>query len=138
MAVQLFNSEGETHGPAITTASGYFDFHDLSLGTYEISINAPGYETLRQTEELTFTSLEGIVIYLKPLHNDAAAKAQSHISAHELSMPQKARALIVSREKKLYTQKDPRGALRDFQQAVPDAPDYYEAISAWPTLPIMT
>lgn len=129
VAVHLFNSEGgETHGPAMTTASGYFDFHDLTLGTYEISINAPSYEAFRQTEELTFTSLEGIMIYLKPLNNDAAAPAQNHISAHELSMPQKDRALVVAGEKRLYTQKNPGGALEDFQRAVSDAPDYYEAI----------
>jgi len=128
VSVQISNSVGEVHGPATTSSSGYFEFHDLTLGSYEITITVPGYETFTQTEELTFSSVEGLAIYLKPMNKDATAEAQNHVSAHELSMPEKDRALVASGEKKLYSQKDPGGALKDFQQAVTDAPGYYEAI----------
>jgi Carboxypeptidase regulatory-like domain/Tetratricopeptide repeat len=130
--VQITTSEGEVHGPATTTSSGYFDFRDLTLGTYEITITVPGYETYQESEELTFTSVQGVVIYLTPNgkasgNTPPAEEKEQEVSAHELSMPQKARDLMESGKKKLYMAKDAKGALADFQQATEAAPGYYEA-----------
>lgn len=127
IAVQLLNSEGATHPPATTTASGGFEFRPLRLGTYEISIDVPGYERIHVPAELLFTSLHGLTIYLKPLAENKSPSKAGLVSAHELSMPQKARDLMASGKKKLYEDKDAEAGLEDFRQAVSIAPDYYEA-----------
>lgn len=127
VSVELYNSAGELLAPATTSESGYFQFIDLSLGTYEITINAPGYQMYRETEELSFTSVVGLSIYLTPASKGAGSGSQAPVSAHELSMPQKARDLVDSGKKKLYQDKDAKAAILDFQGAVAAAPDYYEA-----------
>jgi Flp pilus assembly protein TadD len=126
VVVELINSGGEAHRPATTSVTGYFSFHDLSLGSYELSVSVSGYEPFRQTEELQFTSLVGVMIYLKPLRKGPLGN-QIPISAHELSMPRKARDVVELGKKRLYVQKDAKGALKEFQRAAKIAPDYYEA-----------
>ena len=130
--VQISNPAGGVYGPATTSSSGYFNFYELTLGTYEITITVPGYETYRETEDLSLTSVEGLVIYLTPDAHSSGTAAHSNekdqeVSAHELSMPQKARDLVESGKKKLYTEKDANAALKDFEEATQAAPDYYEA-----------
>jgi tetratricopeptide (TPR) repeat protein len=49
------------------------------------------------------------------------------ISAHELSMPEAARNLVRVGERKLSHDRNPEGAIKDFQSAIQKAPDYYEA-----------
>jgi tetratricopeptide (TPR) repeat protein len=49
------------------------------------------------------------------------------VSAHELSMPAKARDLVSAGKKKLYAEKNAQGALQDFQSAITAAAGYYEA-----------
>jgi tetratricopeptide (TPR) repeat protein len=53
--------------------------------------------------------------------------AATSVSAHELSMPEKARHLMSAGKKKLYAEKNAQGALDDFQSAIAAAPGYYEA-----------
>jgi Tfp pilus assembly protein PilF len=127
ITVQLLNSEGSTYAPATTTASGGFEFRPLTLGSYEISINVQGYERTRVPAEVTFTSVNGLAIYLKPLAENKPLSKAGSVSSHELSMPQKARDLMVSGKKKLYQDKDTQGGLEDFRQAVSIAPYYYVA-----------
>jgi tetratricopeptide (TPR) repeat protein len=49
------------------------------------------------------------------------------ISAHELSMPEAARNLVSTGERKLSHDRNPEGAIKDFQSAIKKAPGYYEA-----------
>jgi Tfp pilus assembly protein PilF len=126
VTVELRNAEGELEAPQATTGTGGFEFRRLARGTYGISVDVNGYEPASMTVDVTYASAKGIQIFLRPIHGQPAAKTES-VSAHELSMPQKARELVDSGKKKLYQQRDAQGALGDFQQAVSVAPDYYEA-----------
>lgn len=124
--VELRNAEGAMLAPEATTSSGGFEFRGLVRGTYALSVDVQGYEPAKVPADLTYASVTGLPIYLTPLHRESARKTES-VSAHELSMPQKARDLMDSGKRKLYQQKDAQGGLGDFQQAVSEAPDYYEA-----------
>jgi tetratricopeptide (TPR) repeat protein len=126
IVVELHTNEGSLFAPQTTNSNGWFEFRGLPRGIYVIAINLSGFEPISFSVDLTLTSSRGNVIYLRPFANDAASHAAS-ISAHELSMPQKARDLVESGKKKLYTEKDANGGLADFQQAVSIAPGYYEA-----------
>lgn len=127
VTVELHSTSGSMIAPGTTSASGSFEFYDLASSTYALTINQLGYERVEVAVDLTLTSSHGITIYLKPLASKSpSAASHSTVSTHELSMPQKARDLVESGKKKL-RDKDPQGALDDFQEATSTAPDYYEA-----------
>jgi tetratricopeptide (TPR) repeat protein len=127
--VALHSSEGSFIAPAITNASGSFEFYNLAPGSYAVSVDEQGYNRIEIPIDLTLTSNRGVIIYLAPTSSSspAVSHSSSTVSAHELSMPQKARELMASGKKKLYLDKDPQGSLEDFHQALSVAPDYYEA-----------
>ena len=126
--VELRTTEGSMIAPQRTSSNGWFEFHGVPRGIYVITINAAGFEPVNFNVDLSLTSSRGIVIYLKPLSGSSAkpTKVQS-VSAHELSMPQKARDLMESGKKKLYKDKDATGGITDFQEAAAVAPGCYEA-----------
>jgi tetratricopeptide (TPR) repeat protein len=127
VTVQLRDSGGSDLSPETTTDSGRFEFHGLLRGTYELFVDVQGYEPVHAQADMSFTSDRGMAIYLKPVATSHARAKGSSVSAHELSMPQRARDLMASGNKKLYVDKDAAGSLEDFQQAVGLAAGYYEA-----------
>jgi tetratricopeptide (TPR) repeat protein len=106
--------------------SGEFSFQGLRPGTYLLKVKADGFESAELHVNLSFGSVRGLSVFLKPARA-AAAPAGKTISVHELAMPEAARDLFVSGKKKLYAEKNAKAALRDFQSAIKKAPDFYEA-----------
>jgi len=128
ITVELHSTEGSLIAPIVTAATGWFEFHSLQRGMYVIAINASGFEPVNFNVDLTFNSSRGNVIYLESRSsNSAQSPSASSASAHELSMPQKARDLMVSGKKKLYGEKNAQAGLAEFEKAVSIAPGYYEA-----------
>jgi tetratricopeptide (TPR) repeat protein len=127
--VQVYLSDAEQVqiAAAATGESGEFRFDGLKRGTYTVNVDAPGYEPVSVKVDLSILSDKGITIYLKRISKDQESPKSSSISAHELSMPAKARDLMESGKKKLYQDKNSAAGLADFQQAILVAPKYYEA-----------
>jgi tetratricopeptide (TPR) repeat protein len=126
-AVHLCDIGGNLIEQTITTDSGQFDFRGIRRSNYILTVDAPGYQSDSLHVELSFSSDRGISVYLKSNASDASAVfSAANISAHEMSMPQKARDLLATGEKKLYSDKNPQASLADFQQAVSIAPKFYE------------
>ena len=126
--VRLCDAGGNLIQQTITMDSGDFYFRNILPSLYIITVDASGYRSDSLHVDLSFTSDRGISIYLKAIPGDPAnTSPASRASAHEMSMPQKARDLMASGEKKLYSDKNPQAALTDLQQAVTVAPTYYEA-----------
>ena len=86
-----------------------------------------GYEHATTSVDISLMPARGVVIRLKPASGEKGAASSGSISAHELSMPQKARDLVNSGKKKMQMDKNAQGALQDFQAAIAVAPAYYEA-----------
>jgi tetratricopeptide (TPR) repeat protein len=127
-AVHLCDTGGNLLQQTITTDSGEFDFRQIKRSNYILTIDAPGYQPYTYHVELSFASDRGISIYLIPNPSDPSTSSPAaNVSAHEMSMPQKARDLMASGEKKLYSDKNPEAALVDLQQAISVAPTFYEA-----------
>jgi tetratricopeptide (TPR) repeat protein len=127
-SVHLTDPGGNLLEQIVTTDSGEFDFRQLRRADYILSVTASGYQPYELHVDLSFTSARGISIYLNPKPGDPAAPSPAgSVSAHEMSMPEKARDLLSSGEKKLYFDKNPQAGLADFQQAVSIAPGFYEA-----------
>ena len=127
-SVRLSDQGGNLLEQTVTSDSGEFDFRQLRRADYILTVNATGYQSYDLHVDLSFTSDRGISVYLSPKQADPAdASPAASLSAHEMSMPQKARDLLASGEKKLYLDKNPQAGLVDFQQAVSIAPGFYEA-----------
>lgn len=127
ITIELRESEGTLHAPQTTTGTGGFEFRQLIRGNYALAIDVQGYERVDMPINVSFNSTRGLEIFLKPLAGATQPTKGPPVSAHELSMPQKARDLMESGKKKFYEAKDAKAALEDFQAAVAAAPDYYEA-----------
>jgi len=128
ISVELRSSGGSLIAPMTTDSTGWFEFRGLDRAQYAIAIHADGFEPLNLSFDLTYNSSRGNAIYLKAAPKPSAEPAQpSHVSAHELSIPENARALMQSGKKKLYQEKDAQGSLADFKGAILAAPGYYEA-----------
>jgi Carboxypeptidase regulatory-like domain/Tetratricopeptide repeat len=127
VTVELHTNEGSLMVSQITSGNGWFEFRGLPRGVYAVAIHMSAFDPVDFGVDLTLSSSRGSVIYLRSRQNNAPPSGASSVSAHELSMPQKARNLMESGKRKLYIDKDGRGGLADFQQAVSIAPDYYEA-----------
>ena len=128
ISVELHTTEGSMIAPQITSSTGWFEFRGIPRGVYVIAINAGGFEPVNFNVDVTFASSRGNVIYLKPRPGGSTNSPHaSPVSTHELSMPNKARTLMESGKKKVYTDKNVQAGLEDFRQAVAIAPGYYEA-----------
>jgi tetratricopeptide (TPR) repeat protein len=126
--VRLCDGGGNLIEQTTTTESGAFTFRGVQRGRYVITFEASGFQGTEIQLDLSFMSDKGMTVYLKPaIKESSAAPPGPTVSAHELSMLQAARNLVISGKKKLYADKNPQGALKDFQQAVSSAPGYYEA-----------
>jgi len=126
-AVHLCDSGGSLLQQSITSDSGEFAFLGLQSGSYILKVSAPSYEPTELPVEVNFGSERGVSVFLKSAKSSVAGvRAAPAISAHELSMPKSARDLAEAGKKKLYVDKNPQKALKDFEAAVSKAPDYYE------------
>jgi tetratricopeptide (TPR) repeat protein len=126
IAIELHDSSGILLAPEQTSGSGWFEFRRLMPGNYALVINIRGYEPVNMPLDLTYSPSKAMAIYLKPIAGAASSASAKSVSAHELSMPQKARELMDSGKKKHYQGKDATGALEDFEKALSLAPGYYE------------
>ncbi|HKS83569.1 MAG TPA: carboxypeptidase regulatory-like domain-containing protein [Candidatus Acidoferrales bacterium] len=126
VTVELTDAEGNSFTPVVTSESGGFMFRGLNSGTFAVTARAEGCEPVTASVDLSFGSERGLVIYLNRKKEGASVTTGDSVSAHELSMPAKARDLMDSGKKKLYDEKSARAALEDFQSAAEAAPNYYE------------
>ena len=126
-AVRLCDGGGNLLRESFSGDSGEFAFLGLQAGGFVLKVSAPGYEPTEMAVEVNFGSERGVSVFLKSAKSSGdAVRAGPTISAHELSMPKSARDLADAGKKKLYVDKDPQKALKDFESAVGKAPAYYE------------
>jgi tetratricopeptide (TPR) repeat protein len=125
--VQLQDAAGETRLQEETTDSGGFEFQRLGGGTYTLMLDVHGYQRVAASVDLSYMPEKSVVIRLRSLTSEKETVAATSVSAHELSMPEKARERMSAGKKKLYAEKNAQGALDDFQSALAAAPGYYEA-----------
>lgn len=127
-SVRLCDAGGTQIEETSTNESGEFGFRDIERNRYILSFSAVGFESQDVHLDLSFTSERGTTVVLKPVPGKSASSTPpSSVSAHEMSMPQKARDLMASGMKKIYQDKDAKGGLEDLKQATDIAPTYYEA-----------
>jgi Tfp pilus assembly protein PilF len=128
VTVRLCDTGGSLIEETTTPDSAEFVFRGVQRGRYILTFEANGFQKAEVHLDLSFTSDKGLTIYMKPVITESGpVPSGTMISVHELSMPQAARELVDTGRRKLYAEKNAKGGLKDFQQAVSVAPSYYEA-----------
>jgi tetratricopeptide (TPR) repeat protein len=127
-SVVLFDGGGARLQETTTDDSGKFSFPGLRASRYVLHVTAPGFVAVEVPVDLSLGSDQEVTVTLRSESAPAAAPGGAPtVSAHELAVPQAARDLLTSGQKKLYTDKDAHAALRDFELATRKAPNFYEA-----------
>ena len=123
----LTQEPGQIVSVGHTDGGGRFNFSQLGKGDYTVVLMDPNYEPSSVQVNL-YSSRSDIILFAKPITPEAAAPTGPPISAHELSMPQKARQTAQEGRRKLYGDRDAQGSLPDFERAIQIAPGYYEVL----------
>ena len=125
--VDMRAPSGTVLNTVFTNSMGSFQFDDLRNGDYVLLITVDGYEQLMQ--EVTVEGpVMGLDIALRWLDAVDASNAKGNtVSAHELSVPGKARDAKEKGMGLLDEKSDYKGAIAEFERALKIAPGYYEA-----------
>jgi Flp pilus assembly protein TadD len=125
--VELRSFSGATVATAFTRGAGDFEFPNLTAGNYDLIAQLGGYRTL--TERLDVNgSVLGLSLELHPnAPKTTATPGPSAVSARELSIPRKAHDAMEKGEALMYQKSDYQGSIKQFERAVQEYPDYYEA-----------
>jgi hypothetical protein len=125
--VELKLSTGDIVATSYTSSSGEFEFSGIRIGMYYITVNAEGFGPIREFIQIMDTSKQGILLFLQKPNALPKAAVAPVVSAHLLSLPQKARDSYQKGMQRFYDKKDAEGSLPFFQRAIADTADCYEA-----------
>lgn len=125
----LQRSSGETAStPLVSGTRGEFEFNGVVSGDYYITSDADGYESASQPVMLGGIPLSNVTVRMRRKMSKELLGPGDTISAHQLSIPDKARDEFDKGVKQMGGSKpDYRRALSHFERAIKEFPDYYEA-----------
>lgn len=110
-----------------TRADGGFEFRALSAGEYALVVAVEGFEPVREVVELMGSSRVGIQLLLRRSADAEEAPAEPAVSVRELGLPKGARAAYRRGLERLYRRGDAKGSVAQFERAIAEAPEFYEA-----------
>ena len=129
VTLELQRASGEAAStPIVSGVRGEFQFNGVGSGDYHIIAHEKGYETGTVAVMLGGVPLFNVIVTLRRSAAAPDAAPGDAISAHQLSIPDKARDAFDKGFKLLNGAKpDYRRALSFFERAIKEYPDYYEA-----------
>jgi Tfp pilus assembly protein PilF len=127
--VQLWSVAAGMVATTSTGASGNFAFTNVPSGSYYLVVDESGYQRIR--EEVNFNGRPPIAMQLTlrratPFLPDRVGSGPT-VSARELAIPRRAREAMERGLNLMNEKSDYRGSLGQFQRAVREYTDYYEA-----------
>jgi Flp pilus assembly protein TadD len=127
--VQLWTLTAGMAAVTFTSSNGNFAFSNVPQNTYYLVVEQDGYARIR--EEVNFSNRPPVGIQLV-LKREAAFTGERvgsglTVSARELSIPRRAREAMARGLTLLNEKSDYKGSLAQFQRAVREYPQYYEA-----------
>jgi tetratricopeptide (TPR) repeat protein len=127
--VDLKQSTGTPINTTFTRGNGEFEFAGLPNGDYTIEIVMKDYEPYRETITIENSVRRGLTVFLRRPMVVPTANANVTISAHELSVPHKAHDEYEKGLNLVYAKSDYKGAIVQFERAIKDFPNFYEAFA---------
>src|SRR6266567_3796045 len=125
--VDLKQSTGTPLNTTFTRGNGEFEFGGLPNGDYTIEIVMKDYEPYRETVTIENSVRRGVSVFLRRPLSMVSTNPNVTISAHELSVPHKAHDEYEKGLNLVYSKSDYKGAIVQFQRAIKDFPNFYEA-----------
>jgi tetratricopeptide (TPR) repeat protein len=125
--VDLKQATGTPINSTFTRGSGEFEFAGIPGGDYTIEVIAPDYELFRETVTIYNSDRRGLAVFLRRPMAVVSSRSSGTISAHELSIPHKAHDEYEKGLNLIYSKSDYKGAIVQFQRAIKDFPNFYEA-----------
>jgi len=124
--VQLRNESGSIAYPVLlTNDSGEFYFGRFRPGEYEVLAELEGYQPARVLVDTSRHDEINVIIRLRK--QPTTAPAGEVVTAHQLSVPQKARDAFDKGVAKANSKADYHGAIDEFGRAIKSYPEYYES-----------
>lgn len=125
--VDLRAITGGTVATTFTSGNGNFQFSNIPGGNYDIVVEQMGYQAARQ-QVYVQGPVFGIMIELRGLSKGSnAAAGNPLVSKRELLIPHKAHDAMKKGVELLYGKSDYLGSIKQFERAIHEYPDYYEA-----------
>lgn len=125
--VELRAFTGGIIATSFTSGNGNFQFNNVGAGSYNLSAEQPGYQPSGQQVDVE-GPIFGLFIELRSIPAPAAIAAGSPmVSKRELSIPRKAHEDMEKGLVLLYRKSDYQGSVKQFERAIQEYPDYYEA-----------
>ena len=125
--VDLKQATGTPINSTFTRGSGEFEFFGIPNGDYVLEIVAPDYEPYREPVTIENSARRGLAIFLRRPISVMTTNSRAVISAHELSVPRKAHDEYEKGLNLIFSKSDYKGAIVQFQRAIKDFPNFYEA-----------
>lgn len=110
-----------------TRADGGFEFRSLAAGEYALVVAVEGFEPVRELVELMGSSRAGIQLLLRRLAAPQPGPPEPAVSVRELALPREARSAYRRGLERLYRRGDAQGSLAQFERAIAESPEFYEA-----------
>lgn len=126
--VELRALNGGTVARAFTT-NGNFRFDNIGSGIYSLVVEQIGYEAASQQVDVVGGPVSGVLVELRRVRETGSvvSKGPSTVSKRELSIPRNAHASMEKGMVLLQEKSDYQGSVKQFERAIHEYPDYYEA-----------
>ncbi len=125
--VTIRSDDGQTFLATLTDERGRFSFDQLPRSNYTVSVSVLGFQPA--DERVNIDNGPAVGVQIRPYSNTPTDSDSSRpaISAHELTVPLKARDDLAKGEVLLYEKADSAGAIKQLEKAIKEFPGYYEA-----------
>ena len=126
--VDLMSPNGMASPTRYTNSNGEFSFGGVGDGDYRVVIKKMGYQDHEEAVSVIASHQSRVEVDLRRTNPDspAAPSSAETISAHQLTVPEKARQEYLKGKESL-EKNDFSEAVSSFQRAIKDFPSYYEA-----------
>jgi len=131
VTLELQRDSGEIASAAIVSGTrGEYQFNGIISGDYHILAHAEGYAPASVSVMLGGVPLYNILVSLHHINANHAPPPTDPVSLHQLNIPDKARDAFDKGMKLMIGSKpDYRRALTNFEKAIKEYADYYEAFA---------
>jgi tetratricopeptide (TPR) repeat protein len=125
--VELHSLTGATAATAFTNGNGDFQMNFVLPGAYFLVTAHSGYQPSQQRVDI-LSDYYGLQIMLSPIPTaSGVSSGKATVSARELAIPHNAQIDLQKGLVLLNKKSDFQGSVKDFERAIHEYPDYYEA-----------
>jgi Flp pilus assembly protein TadD len=127
VTVELHSLGGGTVSSGSTSGNGNFQLNFVPTGGYLLVVEQMGYQASQQRIDVQ-SDVHGLTVELRPIPTvSGVSRGSATVSKRELSIPHNAHDAMQKGLSLLNGKSDYPGSVKQFQRAVQEYPDYYEA-----------